>query len=277
MMLRGLLAARTLLLSSVCQRAPHCSMSSLHVQINRANQINPKHPAYWQSRGVPPGDWESAVAQLALEGQLQAIANAVASRPSGVRAATNRRTDIIVQAVQASLGGKAEVHTAGSQAKHTDTSSSDHDLWVYAGDVGVSRAQRTALRDSLVSMLTESSCRPRLVLLRETSVRLYYKKGQVDIVFDRKLFNDKIHSKPTPRFENNPKARAAVRLIKDCAQKFEGDAIEKAVLAAQQQKKGQRIQELTVTALGLLATGSQVKQFVAYLNSQLPGGMRLPL
>ena len=277
MMLRGLLTARTSLLFSVCQRAPHRSMSSLQAQINRANTLNPDHPAYWKSRGVPPGDWESPVAQRALEGQLEAIANAVASRSSGVRAVTNRRTDIIVQAVHASLGGKAEVRKAGSQAKHTDTSSSDHDLWVYAGDVGVSRAQRTALRDSLVSMLIKGGCRPRLVLLRETSVRLYYKKGQVDIVFDRKRFNDKIHSKPTPRFENNPKARAAVRLIKDCPQNFKGDDIEKEVLAAQRQKKGQRIQDLTVAALGLLATESQVKQCVANLNSQLPGGMQLQL
>ena len=232
-------------------------MSYLHDQINRANQINPDHPAYWQSRGLAAGDWESPVAQSALEGQLEAIANAVACRSSGVRAATNnRRTDIIFQAVHASLGGKAEVSKAGSQAKHTDTSSSDHDLWVYAGDVGVSRAQRTALRDSLVSMLTESGWPPRLVLLRETSVRLYYKKGQVDIVFDRTLFNNKVHSEPTPRFRNNPKARAAVRLIKDCPQNFNGDDIEKEVLAAQRQKKGQRIQDLTVAALGLLATVS---------------------
>ena len=160
MMLRGLLTARTSLLFSVCQRAPHRSMSSLQAQINRPNTLNPDHPAYWKSRGVPPGDWESPVAQRALEGQLEAIANAVASRSSGVRAVTNRRTDIIVQAVHASLGGKAEVRKAGSQAKHTDTSSSDHDYWVYVGDVGVSRAQRTALRDRLVSMLSKGGWRP---------------------------------------------------------------------------------------------------------------------
>ena len=276
MMLRGLLTAHTLLLSSVCQRAPHRSMSSLHVETNRANQINPKHPAYWQSRGLPTGDWENPVAQRALEGQLHAMAHTAASRPSGVRVAADRRTDIIVQAVQASLGGKAEVRKVGSQAKHTDTASSDHDYWVYVGDVGVSRAQRTALRDRLVSMLTKGGWRPVLILLKETSVRLEYKTGQVDIVFDRKLFGDKTHTKPKPRLKNNPAARAAVRLIKDCPQNFKGDAIERAVLAAQGQKKGQRIQELTVIALGLLATESQVKQCVADLNSRLPRGcMRL--
>jgi hypothetical protein len=231
--------------------------------------MNSNHPAYWQSRGVPPGDWESPVAQR-LEGKLHTMANAAASRPDGVRKAAKRRTEIIKQAVKASLGGKAEVRNAGSQAKHTDTSSSDHDLWVYAGDVGVSRAQRKDLRDHLVVMLTEGGWRPAAVLLLQTSVRLGYSKGQVDIVFDR--FNDKIHSKPTLRFKNNPKARAAVRLIKDCPQKFKGDAIEKAVLAAQRQKKRQRIQALTVDALGLLATESQVKQCVAHLNSQFPPG-----
>ena len=255
MMLRGLLTARTFLLSSVWQRlrfiAPcRISMTKSTGQIKLTRTIQRiGNRVVWRL--------ESPVAQSALEGQLEAIANAVACRSSGVRAATNnRRTDIIFQAVHASLGGKAEVSKAGSQAKHTDTSSSDHDLWVYAGDVGVSRAQRTALRDSLVSMLTESGWPPRLVLLRETSVRLYYKKGQVDIVFDRTLFNNKVHSEPTPRFRNNPKARAAVRLIKDCPQNFNGDDIEKEVLAAQRQKKGQRIQDLTVAALGLLATVS---------------------
>ena len=251
--------------------------ASLRVQINQANQINPNHPAYWQSRGLPPGDWESPVAQRALEGQLHAMANAVASLSSGVRAANSRRTDIIVKAVKASLGSHVQVHTGGSQAKHTFTSGSNHDLWVEVGNACVSRAQRTGLRDNLVSMLTKGGWRPRLVLLRETSVRLYYKKGHVDIVFDKCCFSDKVHSKPTPRFKNNPKARAAVRLIKDCPQEFKGDHIEKKVIAAQHQKKGQRIQELTVTALDLLATESQMKQSVAYLNSQLPGSMRLQL
>ena len=48
------------------------------------------------------------------------------------------------------------------------------------------------------------------------------------------------------------------------------------VLAAQRQKRRQRIQELTVNALGLLANDeSQVRQCVAHLNSLLPEGMRL--
>jgi hypothetical protein len=184
---------------------------------------------------------------------------------------------VIVQAVEASLGGRAQVCMAGSQAKHTDIWSSDHDYFVDTGGLGVSRSERTDLRDNLASMLTAGgTCRPRLVILRESSVRLYYRKAQVDIVFDRTRFNDKTHSKPTPRLKNNPKARAAVRLIKDCPQKFEGDAVEKAVLTAQRQKRRQRIQQLTVNALGLLANDeSQRRQCVAHLNSQLPEGMRM--
>ena len=251
-------------------------MSLLHVQINRENQMDPKHAAYRKLRGLPPGEWETPVAQRALEGQLQAMANDAACRTSGECVASGRRTDSIVKAVKASLSGKAEVRKAGSQAKHTDISSSDLDLWVGVGDAGVSRAQRKNLRDNLVSMLTKGGLKPTRVVLRETSVRLEYKKGHVDIVFDK--VNEKVHSKPMPRLKNNPKARAAVRLIKEgCPQKLKGDAIEKKVIAAQQQKKGQRIQELIVVALGLLATESQVKQCVAYLNSQLTGGVRVQL
>ena len=229
-MLRGLLTTRTLLLSSVCLRSSHRSISA--------------------------------------SGRLEARANDAAFRTSGERAAANRRTDIIVQAVKASLGGKAEVRNAGSQAKHTDTSSSDHDYWVYVGDVGVSRAQRTDLRDTLVSMLTEGGWRPLLVLLRETGVRLEYKKGHVDIVFDKMLFNDKTHTKPKPqRFTNNPKARDAVRLIKaGSPQNLKGEAIEKAVIAAQGRKKGQSFDTVALAAFRLLAHRSQVKEFKAWLS-----------
>ena len=248
MMLHGLLlTTRALLLSSVSLRSSHRSISAC------ANS-----------------------ADIKLDGQLQALANALASLPIDVRKAAKRRTNVIVQAVEASLGGQAKVYLAGSQAKHTDIWSSDHDYWVETGGLGVSRTERTDLRDNLASLLTERGWRPRLVVLLDTSVRLYYRKAQVDIVFDRTRFSDKTHSKPTPRFKNNPKARAAVRLIKDCPQKFKGVAIEKAVLAAQQEKKRQRIQELTVNALGPLTNdASQVGQCVAHLNSQLPEGMQI--
>ena len=266
MMLRGLLP-RTLLLSSMCRRAPHSSMSAwLSYQASK----NPNNPADWKSRGLAsrPDNWKTEAAQRAVSGRLEARANEAASRTSGERAAANRRTDIIVQAVQASLGGKAELRKAGSHAKHTDTASSDHDYWVYVGDVGVSRAQRTDLRDTLVSMLTEGGWRPLLVLLRETGVRLEYKKGHVDIVFDKQLFNDKIHTKPKPqRFTNNPKARDAVRLIKaGSPQKFKGEAIEKAVIAAQGQEKDQSFDTVALAAFRLLANEPQVKQFRAWLS-----------
>jgi len=250
-------------------------MSACASQVN-----NPNNDAYWMSLGYSsrPDNWAQRVAEERLEGQLEAKANTLASRLIDVRKAANRRTTVIVQAVEASLGGKAQVRLAGSQAKHTDIWSSDHDYWVDTGSLGVSRSERTDLRDNLASMLTAGGFRPRLVLLLESSVRLYYRKAQVDIVFDRTRFNDKTHSKPTPRFKNNPKARAAVRLIKDCPQKFKGDDVEKAVIAAQQKKRRQRIQDLTVNALGLLANDeSQVRQCVAHLNLQLPEGMRMCL
>jgi len=270
MLLHGLLlTTRALRHSSVGLRSSHRSMSACVSQVK-----NPNNHAY--------GNWESAAAQRVaeerLEGQLEAMANALASLPIDVRKAAKRRTTVIVQAVEASLGGQAMVYLAGSQAKHTDIWSSDHDYWIDTGDLGVSRTQRKDLRDNLSSKLTAGGWRPRLVLLRESSVRLYYRKAQVDIVFDRTRFNDKTHSKPTPRFKNNPKARAAVRLIKDCPQTFKGkgNKVEKTVLAAQRQKRRQRIQELTVNALGLLANDkSQVRQCVAHLNSQLPEGMQM--
>ena len=214
----------------------------------------------------------SACAELAdiLDGQLHALANTLASRPIDARKAASRRTSVIVQAVKASLGGKAKVYMAGSQAKHTDIWSSDHDYFVDIGGLGVSRAERTDLRDNLASMLTEGGWRPRDVRLLETSVRIDYCQAQVDIVFDRARFSDKTHSMPTPRFKDNPTARAAVRLIKDRPQNFKGHDVEKAVIAAQQEKTGQYIQDLTVNALYLLANDkSQVRQCVAHINSQL--------
>ena len=111
-------------------------------------------------------------ADIKLDGQQQALANALASLPIDVRKAAKRRTNVIVQAVEASLGGQAKVYLAGSQAKHTDIWSSDHDYWVETGGLGVSRTERTDLRDNLASLLTERGWRPRLVVLLETSVRL---------------------------------------------------------------------------------------------------------
>ena len=72
---------------------------------------------------------------------------------------------------------------------------------------------------------------------------------------------------PAQRFENNPKARDAVRLIKEGSpQKFNGEDIEKAVLAAQGREKGQSRETLAIAAFCELANWPQVVQFREWLS-----------
>ena len=256
MLLRGLLTARTFLLSSVCLRSPNRSISACANLVN-----NPNNDAYWQSRGLAsrPDNWESKVAQRAADGRLQAVANSAAHRSKDVRAAAGRQNKIIVKA----LGSHVHVHKVGSQAKHTDVARSDQDFFVDVGDDCLSRAERKVLRDNLTSMLN-----PARVELRERTVRIHLNDEEhVDIAFSSYCFSSKPHHKPAQRFKNNPKARAAVRLIKvGSPQEFKGDDIEKAVLAAQKKKKGQSTDTLAFTAFCALANWPQVVEFRTWLS-----------
>ena len=261
-----LLTTRGLLLSSVSLRSSHRSMSACASQVN-----NPNNHAYWISRGYRegrPDNWESAAAQRAAEGRSEARANAAASRTSGERAVAGRRTDTIVQAVKAALGGHVQVRKAGSQAKRTAVAGrSDYDLWVDVSEGCVSRAQRKVLHDYLTSMLTRGGDRAD-VFLRETGIRIEFEDtNHFDVVFSQCCFSDKPRRMPAQRFENNPKARDAVRLIKDGSpQNFKGEAIEKAVLAAQGRKKGQSRDTLAFAAFCELANWPQVVEFRAWLS-----------
>jgi len=266
---RVLLTTRALLLSSVSLRSSHRSISACASQVN-----NPNNHAYWKSRGYGsrPDNWASAAAQRAaeerLEGQLEATANAAASRTSGERAVAGWRTDTIVRAVKASLGGHVQVRKAGSQAKRTAVAGrSDYDLWVDVGEECVSRAQRKVLRDYLTSMLTKGGDLAD-VLLRETGIRIKFENtNHFDVVFSKCCFSDKPRRMAAQRFENNPKARDAVRLIKQGSpQKFNGEDIEKAVLAAQGRKKGQSRDTLAIAAFCELANPPQVVEFRAWLS-----------
>ena len=277
-----LLTTRGLLLSSVSLRSSHRSISACASQVN-----NPNNHAYWKSRGYSsrPDNWESAAAQRAAEGRLEARANAAASRTSGERAVAGRRTDTIVQAVKAALGGHVQVRKAGSQAKRTAVAGrSDYDLWVDVGEECVSRAQRKVLRAYLTGMLTwdgdlvdvRDYLTPMLtwdgdhvdVILRETGIRIEFEDtNHFDVVFSKCCFSDKSRRMPAQRFENNPKARDAVRLIKDGSpQKFKGEDIEKAVLAAQRREKGQSRETLAIAAFCELANRPQVVQFREWLS-----------
>ena len=72
---------------------------------------------------------------------------------------------------------------------------------------------------------------------------------------------------PAQRFKDNPTARDAVRLIKEGSpQKFKGEEIEKAVLAAQGREKGQSREALAIAAFGELANRAQVVQFREWLS-----------
>ena len=262
MLLRGLLTTRTLLLSRACRRAStHRSIAACANQVN-----NPNNVAFWQSRGVAsrPGDWKSKVAQRAADGRLQAVANGAAYRSKEARAAAGRRNKIIVRAVKDSLGSHVQVHKVGSQVKHTDVARSDQDFWVDVGDDCLSRAKRKVLRDNLTSMLNKGA----KVELRECAVRILLDNDEhVDIAFSSYCFSSKPHHKPAQRFTNNPKARDAVRLIKAAnPQKFKGEAIEKAVIAAQGQKKGQSFDTVALAAFRLLAHKPQVEKFRAWLS-----------
>ena len=261
MMLRGLLTTRTLLLSSVCLRSPRRAISACANQVN-----NPNNDAYWQSRGLAsrPDNWESEFAQRATVGRLEARANDAAYRISGERVAAGWRTNIIVRAVKASLGSHVQVHKVGSRAKHTDiVSRSDQDFFVDVGDDCLSRAKRKVLRDNLTSMLN-----PARVELRERTVRIRLNDEEhVDIAFSSYCFSSKPHPNPAQRFTNNPKARHAVRLIKDGSpQEFKGEAIDIAVLKAQKKKKGQSTDTLAFTAFCALANWPQVVEFRAWLS-----------
>ena len=262
MLLHRLLAARTLLLSSLSLRSPHRSISACANQVN-----NPNNVAFWQSRGVAsrPGNWKSKVAQRAADGRLQAVANGAAYRSKEARAAAGRRNKIIVRAVKDSLGSHVQVHKVGSQVKHTDVARSDQDFWVDVGDDCLSRAKRKVLRDNLTSMLNKGA----KVELRECAVRILLDDDEhVDIAFSSYCFHSKQHHEPAQRFTNNPRARDAVRLIKDGSpQNFKGEDVEIAVLTAQKQRKGQSRDTLAFTAFCVLANWPQVVDFRAYLSN----------
>lgn len=272
-----ILASRLIAANILCSSTKLLSPRSLSACVSQDNN-NPNNVAYWRSRGLRsrPENWQSRVTEGAIERRLQAVANDAASRTSGERAADKARTAIIVEAVKASsLGSKAQVHKAGSQSKRTNVATSDLDLWV-AGDEPVTRNQRKNFGGHLMSMLKQGGHEPVRILLKETSIRIEYRATSIDIVFDKHAFSGKVHPKPAQRFINNPRAAAAVRLLKARSpQKFKGEAIEKAVLAAQSQEKKQSLETLAVTALLLLATKPQVKELAARLAEgkqlQLPG------
>ena len=240
---------------------------------------NPNNPAYWHSRGFAerPEDWrerrEHVYAQVETDGHLQAQANAAGSRPADQRRTDANRVSCIVDALKAALGSGTHVHKVGSQAKHTNVAKSDLDLWVTGtGDFG--KASRKQVRDRINENLVCNGHTPARILLKETSIRVeYHRAPHIDIVF--KDFGGKHHPKPAERFRSNPRARAAVRLIKASPQgrNLKGEAIEKAVIAAQAHEKNQSIQTIAVTAIILLVTKPQVKRFAAQLAGkelQLP-------
>ena len=257
------------LLVGACLRIPIRCVSP------RADAKNPNNLEYWRSRGYKerPNDWSQRYHEKMTDGHLLAVANAAGSRSVQERKTDGMRTKSIVAAVKHCLGNKVMVHKAGSQAKHTNVAASDLDLWVTGGGE-MTKNQRIEVGETIKNSLIESGNAPVRVLLRETSILVEYHRTHIDIVF--RDYAGKIHPKPTARFKYNPKAQAAVRLIKEAplGRKFEGDAIEKAVIAAQAQEKKQSIEEVAVGALLLLAYKPQVKEFAARLAEMTGAGFR---
>ena len=206
---------------------------------NHANQLNPNHPAYWQTRGAAqrPADFASESKKRAKSGEFEYRANVAAAKGQPQRAAEGAAMRQVVAAVNSALGGQAQVLRAGSQKKHTHvTTRSDLDVVVKTPEPLTLEAQR-ALGDALAAKFPDSR-----VVTRKYIHQVITKDIKIDVVPHQATYMPKTNELPTDRFKNNPKGSAAVRNLKMYAETnglvWKGEHLEKAVLEAQKLNKG---------------------------------------
>jgi len=203
---------------------------------NRANQLNPNHAAYWQSRGYEgrPSSWQAEVTGNQRAGAYEHSTNLAATISKQQKAERGHVTQTVETVTRHHFGGNAHVLHAGSQKKHTDIAST-RDL-----DLMVSSRPWTASDKLHVTSELQKQFGRDAVHESRYRIKVQTKAGSVDVVPQRAEFlPSQRNAPPTDRFHANPKGQQAVRGIKMRAQAeglhLKGDHIERKVLKAQQE------------------------------------------
>ena len=202
-------------------------------------QMNPNNNAFWQARGLieRPGNWQDEVKRMKNEGLLTAAANLAAAKSPARKQLIGTVTRKVEHAAKEILGGHAKVHHKGSVKKRTDIAAThDLDLWIElpkASPVTKKQKQKLAVE------LRKDTRTFKRVLNQEWSLMLECKDGlKVDVIPQHTTFRHSASSRPTKGFGNNPRARDAVRILKDKhPNRWKGKDIEIAVQQAQTQRR----------------------------------------
>ena len=220
------------------------SMRQLRQNQNRSNQLNPNNSRYWRTRGhlTRPDVWDEVIRTRNMLGDLENQANRVAYTSDIQRKKMKKDTQRVERSVKRALGGNAMVYKGGSQLKRTNVATSDNDLKIKVPQ-RLSMKDRERLGDELVrefGMENVDKSHAKIQNVRGEG-------GDIDIVPDKAEYFpsdfkfDQLGKNP---FTYNSTARHAARIIKANHCHVPGIKIEKAVLQAQQQNKGIKLDKL---------------------------------
>ena len=125
-------------------------MSKKASQNNKANQMNPNNPAYYQARGMStrPKNWSETLEKKCRQGQLENRANNAAALSKETRRAIGSDTQRVEKVAKQELGPHVQVYKGGSQYKRTNISYSDNDLKIKV-DRPITRDDRARLGKGL--------------------------------------------------------------------------------------------------------------------------------
>ena len=197
---------------------------------NKANQSNPNHPSYWQSRGYSskPSTWENEVHRKKTLGQLEYRANTVATTSNVQRKKMGNDTRRVEKVVKNVIGGDAMVYKGGSQLKRTNVAASDNDLKIKVPQ-SLNKEDKERLGNALAREFGKKN-------VDKNHAKIHVVRGEagdIDVVpnkaeyFPPNFKFDKLGMNP---IRNNSIARHAVRNIKTDHSNVPGIKVEKTVL-----------------------------------------------
>ena len=222
--------------------------------LERSNQLNPNNVAFWRVRGhdARPTNWMGVVQRRKKEGALEFAANKAAAKSPERKAIIKEATQTVNLAAKEVLGGQVQVHVKGSVKKSTDvTATSDLDLWI---EIPKSQPMTKHKKKELARLLQTKTHVFTQVFNNDCWVVLKCRDGLcVDVVPQHATFRPKPTRRPTNGFGKNPRAREAVRIIKDKhPNRWEGKFIERAVQQAQMIRKRMPTDEIVPRAVKAL-------------------------
>ncbi|CAD7923481.1 unnamed protein product [Amoebophrya sp. A120] len=209
---------------------------------NKGDQLNPQHDTYWETRAArrpSQEDIEELVNQNQADRAVHTQACQVAARTAEEKKAIGRDTDRIVKILQR-IVPKCEVRKAGSQSKGTNVRGSDLDLRVTVpekvSEVGITSAQWEKLVGELESAEFSVEIGKKVLKITNAACDIEIVPNRAEHIPDGVGWKQRLVN--PNQFKNNPKAQAAVRVLKDegAGEKFRMKSyeIEKHVIRLQQ-------------------------------------------